>query len=106
MSRGALNWLMTIPADGSLPMNGIAPLLIEWATPTHPAARLQDYGLSLAKLELFHPQPERVSLLLQSLDLQAPVSLGAAPKDSLPRLLAHINTPRGVRLLAGPTFKG
>ncbi|HSQ04485.1 MAG TPA: VOC family protein, partial [Burkholderiales bacterium] len=36
MSRGALSWLITIPPDGSLPHNGIAPSLIEWHTAVHP----------------------------------------------------------------------
>ncbi len=30
MSRGALNWLITIPEDGSVPMGGAAPALIQW----------------------------------------------------------------------------
>jgi hypothetical protein len=105
MSRGALNWLITIPADGSLPMNGIAPVLIEWQTKSHPAAKLQDCGLSLAKLELFHAEPERVSRLLRSLDLQAPVFVSAAPSGSVPWLTAHINTPQGLRLLSVPELK-
>ena len=29
MSRGELNWLITIPEDGSLPINGGAPALIQ-----------------------------------------------------------------------------
>jgi hypothetical protein len=33
MSRGAINWLITIPADGSVPVDGVAPALIEWHTP-------------------------------------------------------------------------
>ena len=32
MSCGSLNWLLTIPADGSLPIDGVAPTLIEWHT--------------------------------------------------------------------------
>ena len=64
MNRSSLNWLITIPNDGSLPLNGIAPALIEWHTNVHPASTLQEHGLSLAKLELFHPEPERVSRLL------------------------------------------
>eukprot|EP01034_Spumella_vulgaris_P031994 gene31994-39526_t len=66
MSRGALDWHITIPADGALPLNGIAPAIIQWQAQPHPAARLQDYGLSLARLELFHSEPERISRLLQS----------------------------------------
>lgn len=102
MSRGALNWLITIPTDGSVPLDGVAPALIEWHTDVHPAARLEDKGLSLAKLEIVHPNPERVSRLLSSLELDAPVSVVPASPGTSARLVAHINTRRGIRVLSVP----
>jgi hypothetical protein len=96
MSRGALDWLITIPADGSLPLAGAAPALIEWHTDTHPAGKLVDHGLSLARLELHHPDPNRLSRLLRSLELEAPVLVVAG---EMPRLVAHIRTPQGLRVL-------
>ena len=30
MTRGAREWLITIPADGALPLGGAMPMLIEW----------------------------------------------------------------------------
>lgn len=104
MTRGALSWLITITPDGSLPLDGIAPALIEWQTEPHPAAKLQDQGLSLAGLELFHPEPARISRLLGSLRLEGPVSVLPTSGGSRPRLLAHITTPLGVRLLSAPDF--
>lgn len=100
MSRGALNWLITFPADGALPLNGIAPALIEWQAVVHPAAGLQNLGLSLVKLELFHPEPERISRLLRSLGLEGQVSIAPAPEKHAPWLVAHIETPQGIRLLS------
>ena len=102
MSRGILDWLITIPEDGSLPLDGAAPALIEWQTDTHPAAKLEDKGLSLARLEIAHPNPERVSRLLSSLELDAPVSVAALPPGASARLVAHINTPQGLRVLSAP----
>lgn len=99
MSRGALDWLITIPADGSLPLGGVAPTLIEWHCDGHPAGKLDDQGLSLAKLELFSPEPERLGRLLQSLAVEAPWSIQAA---AAPGLVAHIRTPQGLRLLSAP----
>ncbi len=99
MSRGALNWLITIPEDGSLPLGGAGPELIQWQSDVHPAAGLKDRGLSLAALEIFHPEPERVSRLLRSLKLEAPVSVSAA---SACRLSARIDTPAGLRVLSSP----
>ena len=97
MSRGPLDWLIAIPADGSLPLGGAAPGLIEWHTDVHRAQKLEDQGLSLVKLELFCPEPERLTNLLQSLKLDAPVSVLAGP---ISRLVAHIDTPQGLRLLS------
>ena len=102
MSRGILDWLITIPEDGSLPLDGAAPALIEWQTDTHPAAKLEDKGLSLARLEIAHPNPDRVSRLLSSLELDAPVSVAALPPGASARLVAHINTPQGLRVLSSP----
>ena len=99
MSRGTLNWLITIPCDGALPLSGIAPALIEWQTKVHPAAKLQDHGLSLVKLELFHPEPERISRLLRSLGLEGPLSVSSPPDGRTACMVAHINTPLGLRLL-------
>lgn len=99
MSRGALNWLITIPADGRVPLDGVAPALIEWHTPAHPAHGLPDQGLSLARLDIHHPDPTRVTRLLQSLALQAPVSVQACSAGTAPHLVAHIDTAQGRRVL-------
>lgn len=99
MSRGGLSWLITIPQDGSLPLDGIAPAVIQWQAMEHPAAALADHGLSLSKLELFHPEPRRIARLLQSLSLAGPVSVASLPPGSAPRLVAHIQTPQGLRRL-------
>lgn len=102
MNRGTLDWLITIPADGSLVLDGTAPALIEWHATPHPAMKLRDHGLSLAKLELFHPEPSRVSTLLRSIDCRGPVSVSQAPRGSSSCLVAHINTPAGPRMLSAP----
>lgn len=99
MCRGALDWLITIPKDGSLPLHGAAPALIEWHTGGHPADRLEDKGLSLAQLDILHPDPDRIKCLLASLELEAPVHVYAAPPGARVHLLAHIDTPQGRRVL-------
>lgn len=77
ITRGTLEWRITILADGSLPLDGAAPALIEWHTAIHPTAMLEDHGLSLSGLEIFHAQPARVSRLLQSIDCGGPVCVSA-----------------------------
>jgi len=100
MSRGALDWLITIPAAGAPPLNGIAPALIQWSTEVHPATRLQDHGLSLLKLELLHPEPERIRRMLLSLGLHEQVCVSPSIGERADGLVAHINTPQGLRLLS------
>ena len=99
MSRGALDWHITIPVDGAMPFDGIAPAVIEWHTPSHPAAGLQDLGLLLVGLELFHPEAQRLSRLLRALDLDASCSVAVPGPGSGPLLVAHIDTPGGRRML-------
>ncbi|MES2105318.1 MAG: VOC family protein [Pseudomonadota bacterium] len=101
MSRGALNWKITVPQDGALVLGGIAPALIGWEPGTHPATRMQDLGLALIGLELFHPEPERITALLHSLDMHGPVSVSALAAGATPYLVAHIDTPQGPRRLSG-----
>ncbi len=102
MSRGTLNWLITIPADGALPLDGVGPALIQWQAEPHPADRLEDHGLSLAGLELLHPDPARVTRLLQSLQFDGPVTVTGLPPGVPATLVAHIDTPRGRRQLSVP----
>lgn len=99
MNRGQLNWLITVPEDGSLPLGGIAPALIQWQTEQHPAEKLHNYGLSLLKLEVFFPKHSQISALLESINYQGPVSLSSLPHGCAPYLKAHIKTPSGVRQL-------
>lgn len=99
MSRGTLSWEITITADGSLPMGGAAPALIEWKTKTHPAQILTPVGCSLFELEIHHPDPSKVDALLGSIGLQSPPRI-VPSKRARPTLVAHIQTPSGLRELS------
>jgi catechol 2,3-dioxygenase-like lactoylglutathione lyase family enzyme len=99
ITRGALQWLITIPADGSLPMDGIAPALIEWQAPVHPASSLQDAGCSLHSFEALHPEPDRVTALLATLGLDKTVRVSPLPAGARPHLVARIHTPTGLRTI-------
>lgn len=99
MHRGDLNWLTTIPPDGLVPLDGVAPALIEWPAGVHPAARLDDRGLRLVEFEILHPDPKRIQRLLASVDAQDIVSV-AASTDGTSSLSATISTPEGLRYLS------
>jgi hypothetical protein len=63
---------------------------------------MQDLGCSLVRLELFHPEPHRVTALLASLGLQQSVGVSGLPSSDSPYLVAHVNTPHGVRTIGAP----
>lgn len=104
MSRGQLSWLITVPPDGSLPLNGIAPTLIQWTAGIHPAATMQESGCTLVRLEGFHSEAGKVISLLESIGFEDDFRVSAIPRDQRPYLVAHIQTPAGVRQPSAPDF--
>lgn len=104
MSRGQLSWLITIPADGSLPLHGIAPTLIQWTAGVHPTTTMQESGCELVRLEGFHPEPKKVISVLESIGFEGEFLISALPSDRKPFLVAHIRTPTGVRQISAPNL--
>jgi hypothetical protein len=102
MSRGQLNWLITIPSDGSLPLQGIAPTLIEWPAGEHPAALLPESGCALVRLEGFHPEAEKVLRVLDAIGFEGDFRVCELSPEQKPYLVAHIQTPAGLRQLSFP----
>jgi len=99
MRRGGLEWRITVPEDGSVPLQGIAPMLIQWRNGPHPADRLPDRGCALLEVEGFHPEPERVHSILRTIGFQGPFSAQRTTAGQTAHLVAHIRTPQGTRLL-------
>ncbi len=93
MARADYRWRITIPDDGRRPEGGVAPVLIEWEGPLHPALRLPASGLSLASLTLAHPSPDVLRALLVSLGLRDAATVAYAKE---PRVAALLRTPRGL----------
>lgn len=104
MSRGQLNWLITIAEDGGLPLQGIAPTLIQWPSGTHPTNTFQDSGCFLTRLEAFYPEVEKVRAVMASIGFQGDFSVSTIPSGDRPYLVAHIQTPTGPRQLCAPNF--
>lgn len=96
MSRGQINWLITLPADGSLPLHGIAPTLIQWPACMHPAAKLPESGCALVRLEGFHPEAGKIVRLLDAIGFEGEFQAFELPPDQQPYLIAHIQTSAGV----------
>ncbi|GGR05373.1 VOC family protein [Deinococcus ruber] len=95
LSRGQNRWLLSVPPDGSLPMGGVLPSLIEWQS-LSPAQRLVDHGVRLKTLHLTTPDPARLEAALAALNISdVELDIETGP----PRLEATLTTPNGeVRL--------
>lgn len=96
MSRGDINWRITISPDGSLPCDGVAPSLIQWESSSHPTSKMPDSGCTLIRLEGFHQNAEAIDTTLRSIDFQGPFSTKFIESSAKPYLVAHIKTPTGI----------
>lgn len=97
MQRAALNWQISIPTDGSMPFDGVAPSLIEWSSAIHPASGVEDRGCSLTSLKGFHPDAARLNDLLRKLGVNAEINV---EEHARAHLVAEIQTPNGLRSIA------
>lgn len=96
ITRGALRWRISVPPDGSLPMDGVFPTLIEWPLGPHPADTMPDLGCRLTMLRIGHPDITPVESFAR--DTLADDRLSFA-RSSDSGLVAEIETPAGKRLL-------
>lgn len=106
MTRGALNWRLTVPDDGSLPAwqgeaaragDGLFPTLIQWDVANHPGVSLPRQDLALRRLRGQHPHAE---LLRQGLAwIGATDLIEIEQTDGPPLLTADIDTPAGPKTL-------
>jgi hypothetical protein len=95
ISRGDLEWRITVPRGGRLLLDGVAPLLIQWLKGSHPASRLPDAGCSLERLRGVHREENPQS----SLEFDSRWSFHRGGPDAVPVLEATIRTPSGMRTL-------
>lgn len=94
LTRGALNWQITVPDDGHLPMGGAFPTLIKWGDDTvHPATALPDSGCRLHHWQVSHPEADTLRDRVQISDKRISFVTGPAG------FRATIETPQGVRVL-------
>ena len=91
MSRGDLEWQITVPKDGGLVEGGILPVLIQWPGGRNPADRLTPSLVQLKHLEITHPSSSKIETILQR--------FGSPPEINItqgnPALCFHLRTPKG-----------
>ncbi len=85
-----------IPEDGSLPLDGAAPSLIDRRREAESMASIPDLGARLRSLTLEHPDPAAIETLYRGLSIDHPPSIVQGPKI---RYRADIETPTGLKEL-------
>lgn len=87
--QGLLQWQITVRPDGQRLYDGLLPSLIQWGT-VHPAASMPGNGVTLASVELQHPQAQALARACHAIGLAGiPVQAGPA------QLRARLQTPKG-----------
>ena len=86
----------SIPLDGSLPLDGAAPSLIDHRGAPTSRSEIPDLGARLRSLTLECPDPERIGRLYRELAVDRPPQIVRGP---LVRYRAQIETPNGLRVL-------
>lgn len=85
-----------IPEDGSLPLDGVAPSIIDHRGNTTYIASIPDLGARLHSFVLEHPKPAEIEALYRELAVEHPPAVVHA---STIRYRALIETPAGLKVL-------
>lgn len=86
----------SIARDGSLPLDGAAPSLIDHRGDATYITAIPDLGARLVSLTLEHPDPTRIDMLYRDLAIDCPPVIRPGPKL---RYRAVIDTPDGLKEL-------
>ena len=103
VTRGNLSWYFGLPEDGRLLAGGMLPYAIEWQTEPHPSANMADLGCRFHRLEIHHPYPQWLESMLTSIGASDLVTIKTLAKNDTPYMIAHIDTPDGVKKLYSST---
>jgi len=96
ITRGSLNWLISVPDDGGMPFDGAHPTVIQWPKGARPGAAMPDLGCRLERLIICHPNANEIDRRLAPLLTDDRV--GLEERDVI-SLTAEIRTPSGLRTL-------
>ena len=85
-----------IPDDGSLPLDGAAPSIIDRRGKPRSMATIADLGARLRSFTLEHPDPAGVAALYRAMTVDRPPAVGRGRRL---RYRAQIETPAGLKEL-------
>lgn len=86
----------SIPENGSLPLDGAMPSIIDRRGKARSMASIPDLGARLRSFSLEHPEPKKIAALYRALAIDRPP---AVARGSVLRYLAEIETASGLREL-------
>ncbi len=97
LQGSAGRFVFTMPADGGLPMGGLAPSLIDRRGKPVSLPAAADLGCRLQAFRLQHPDADMVTDLYRRLKI---VGAPTVEPGQSPQYLADIATPTGIRTLS------
>jgi hypothetical protein len=106
LQRGFYEWQIAIPPDGTMPMQGIAPTIIQWKNDRHPAHTLSDSNISLLNIEAFHPDADTLIDSLTSIGFKGNFSAKKIAVNENPVLNATLKCPNGLVTLESEITAG
>ena len=89
-------FVFSIPVDGSLPLGGVLPSLIDHRDDPTRMSDIPDLGARLISYCLVHPKPEEIRATYEGLKIDRPPDVRGG---ALIRYEAEIETPDGLRTL-------
>lgn len=95
MTRGDLEWQITVADDGVLSSDGALPQLIQWPQGPHPASKMKARGCQLLSLEISHPDASLINEFVDDVLLDARISI----VEGEPSFKAAFETPNGLKTL-------
>ena len=84
-TRGDMTWQFAVREDGAIPLDGAAPMMMEWSkSSTHPAAKMPDLGARITAIDLDTPYAEILDKLLTKIgDGSMSIKIREAPETKL-----------------------
>lgn len=96
LPTGDPSFAFSIPPDGSLPLNGAVPSLIDHKGDPTSMAEIPDLGARLRAFTLEHPDPSAIAALYRDLAIDPSPVIVSGPSV---RYRAEIETPAGLKEL-------
>ena len=95
LQRGVYKWCLTVTADGAMPLQGVAPAIIQWRGIYHPAKHLPGSNVSLLKIEAFLPNALELNDSLRAIGYRGRFLAEPLASNSKPLLRLTLSGPNG-----------